>query len=73
MNKGSLTKKFQSYFRKEEAIFICINTALKKCAGSSDETTARGMLEETTATVRDMCTMREMSGRYKLMAFNSVS
>lgn len=46
---------------KEEVIFTCINTALKECAGSSDETTARGMLEETTATVRDMCTMREMS------------
>ena len=53
------------YFRKEEVIFTCINTALKECAGSSDETTARGMLEETTATVRDMCTMREMSGKCK--------
>lgn len=46
---------------KEDVIFKCINDAIKKCSESPDETTARGMLEETTETVRDMCAMRQMS------------
>ena len=44
-------------------IFKCINDAIKECSESPDETTARGMLEETTETVRDMCAMRQMSGK----------
>ena len=51
------------YYRKEATIFECVNTALKECANSPDEATARGMLQETTTTVRDMCEMREISGK----------
>ena len=50
-------------YRKETTIFECVNTALKECVNSPDEATARGMLQETTTTVRDMCEMREISGK----------
>ena len=49
--------------RKEGVIFDCVNKALKVCENSPDEATARGMLQETTTTVREMCDMREMSGK----------